>query len=400
MRALILDREEQASQLSTMLERVGFEVAEVHKIADALSTLSDLDRADALIGSSSLSVDVAVCSLGRDDSEACWPLLAALRSQRRDGAASHVAFPIVLSHTAASDVRLRLQLFAAGARMVTSDLAAVEVAARRIADTVSSQGTHACPVCRRGGFTAAALSVHVAMTHGSEPNMAVRACPVCSAPLSREPLVVHLNHKHGPAELREPAPPAFAAFAWVVCRREADGKFLLVNEPAGLCRSSTPGYWLPAGRLDSSEGLEEAAVRECLEEAGVHVVVTGVLQFNFRQGGVPRIVLMARPADAAATEPKSVPVFESVGALWVAASELDALGEDDYRSPDPAYFFPRVASGELRAQTLETEAWRNFDAPVRRLTAAEGGARAGDDAELRTAWEALARTYPTAILRE
>ena len=158
MRALILDREEQASQLSTMLERVGFEVAEVHKTDDALSTLSDLDRADALIGSSSLSVDIAVCSLGRDDSEACWPLLAALRSQRRDGAASHVAFPIVLSHTAASDDRLRLQLFAAGARMVTSDLAAVEVAARRIAGAVGCpKGTRPLVVSGASGEGVRAL---------------------------------------------------------------------------------------------------------------------------------------------------------------------------------------------------------------------------------------------------
>jgi hypothetical protein len=43
--------------------------------------------------------------------------------------------------------------------------------------------------------------------------------------------------------MREPPAPAWAAFAWVVCQRESDGKFLLVNEPAGICGSARPAYW-------------------------------------------------------------------------------------------------------------------------------------------------------------
>ena len=73
--------------------------------------------------------------------------------------------------------------------------------------------------------------------------------------------------------LREAARPSFAAFAWVVCRRAADGKFAMVNEPAGICRGGRPAYWLPAGRVDAGESLAEAAAREALEEAGVAVEV-------------------------------------------------------------------------------------------------------------------------------
>jgi len=59
-------------------------------------------------------------------------------------------------------------------------------------------------------------------------------------------------------------------FAWVCVRNPCNGKFLIVNEPAGLSRGA-PRYWLPAGRLDKGEGFVEAAMREVEEEAGLQV---------------------------------------------------------------------------------------------------------------------------------
>ena len=399
-RAMVLDRAEPAAAIASMLQSVGFEVTQTGTAAAALAALHETrarrEPAHDTPPSERL-YQLVVCSLGVTEAQSCWPVLAALHALRHDGAASHVAFVIVLSRTAAADVRLRLRLFGSGAKMVSASLPAVEAAARQIADGHSSGGSYTCPACMVAGFSAEALSVHVALAHSAEPNVRVEACPVCGGAPSR-PLSVHLNHFHGPPRLREPPPPPFAAFAWVVCRR-ADGRFLLVNEPAGLCAPGVPGYWLPAGRLDRGETFVEAAVRECLEEAGVRVTVTGVLRFSFGNGGVPRVVLMAAPADESEVEPKSVPDFESVGALWVAAEELSALTPDDYRSPDPAELFPRVASGALPAQTLHTEAWVAFEALLRRLTSRE--LRRGDDsgAEVQVAWEALADAYPTACPR-
>ena len=291
MRALVLGRDPgQAASVSATLERLGYETA----------VATDTQAATALILSTDAFFDVAVCSLGRNEAES-WPVMAALLSDRYEGAASHVAFPIVLSRTAASDVRLRLRCFAAGAKMVTASLGAVEDAATLHAECIGSQGHFVCPACLRNGLSSEALSVHVSMHHASEPN--IRAdCPICMHPTS-EPLPVHLNHEHGPAHLREPPPPDFAAFVWVVCRR-ADGRFLLVNEPAGICSTGQPAYWLPAGRLDCGECLEEAGARECMEEAGVRVVITGVLRFSFGRGGVPRIVLKGAPEDEQDVEPK------------------------------------------------------------------------------------------------
>jgi len=69
------------------------------------------------------------------------------------------------------------------------------------------------------------------------------------------------------AESKKGAPSY--CFALVVCRRPSDGKFLLVQE---VCHW---GWWLPGGRVEAGEKFTEAAVRETLEEAGVHVKLTG-----------------------------------------------------------------------------------------------------------------------------
>ena len=89
---------------------------------------------------------------------------------------------------------------------------------------------------------------------------------------------MHIHNNHGPVEHREPRRPKFPAFAWVVIQSKTTGKFLMVNEPAGLARGA-PRYWLPAGRVDKGEGIIEAGKREALEEAGIDVEITGVLRF-------------------------------------------------------------------------------------------------------------------------
>ena len=347
---LILDRGERAARVARSAPK-GWRAEVTDSTAHALGIVA-------------AGVPVAaVMSLGTSDANTCWPLLAELGRRRR-------CFSIVLSRTAVVDVRLRLECFAAGARMVTGSEDAVREALLQVMTQITSGGRFSCPHCGMPGLTAEALSTHVSLWHAAERNV-VAPCPVCGSG-DRTPLPVHLNHAHGPVELREPAFPRFAAFAWVVCRAPT-GQFLLVNEPAGLCASGTPGYWLPAGRLDAGESFVAAAERECREEAGIAVIVTGVLRLTVTRG-TPRMVLLAQPRDEASLELKSVPDFESVGACWVDVQSLAALRDTDYRSPDPASLFPRVASGELVPRSVNTEAFQAVEALVERVTAGHAGA--------------------------
>lgn len=331
-----------------------------------------------------------VCALGVNEETNCWPVLQELCERGR-----RQVFSIVLSHTAATHVRRRLECFQAGARMVTQSEPAVGQALGRVAAALRSAGPYACPACGLGGLSEDALREHLPLYHGAEPNPP-GPCPICGDPCARSNyLPVHLWNEHGPEDMREPPQAPYPAFAWCVCRRESDGKFLLVNEPAGICSSGKPGYWLPAGRVDRGESLQEAAQRECLEEAGVATRVVGVLRFivdNSRCPEVMRVVFLTTPTEGADAEPKSIPDFESVGALWVAADDLRLLQKEDYRSTDPARLYPRVASGELRPQPTDTSEFQALEALVRRLTLGDPGA----EAELPGVWRALQAAYPAA----
>ncbi len=54
---------------------------------------------------------------------------------------------------------------------------------------------------------------------------------------------------------------------------EHNDGFLVGQRPPG---KPLAGYWeFPGGRVEGDESPEEAAVRECLEETGLHVVVVG-----------------------------------------------------------------------------------------------------------------------------
>jgi 8-oxo-dGTP diphosphatase len=66
----------------------------------------------------------------------------------------------------------------------------------------------------------------------------------------------------------DPAPTTIA-----IAVVEHDGCFLVGRRPAA---KPLAGYWeFPGGRVEQGETLEQAAVRECLEETGVSVEVTG-----------------------------------------------------------------------------------------------------------------------------
>lgn len=117
---------------------------------------------------------------------------------------------------------------------------------------------------------------------------------------------------------REPVPTW--TFAVVVVR--LGPRFLLVHE-----RKHGGGWYLPAGRVEPGETIEQAAVRETLEEAGIPVVLDGILRIEHspRVDGHARmrVIFHAHPADD--TPPKAEPDEESLGAGWFLPAQMDAL---------------------------------------------------------------------------
>jgi 8-oxo-dGTP diphosphatase len=87
---------------------------------------------------------------------------------------------------------------------------------------------------------------------------------------------------------------------------EHEGRFLIGQRPVGI---PLAGLWeFPGGKIESGETPEEAAVRECWEEAGIRVET----QFrylehahDYNHGRVLLIFIACRPCDRTAVEPRS-----------------------------------------------------------------------------------------------
>jgi len=273
----------------------------------------------------------------------------------------------VLGESLWHDPKSRLVLYDQGVRMLTQNLVNVSYALDMISSQLGSKGSYKCPSCGLNGLTEAALHRHYTLYHSTEPNITAE-CPIChkTAKAERGGPDVHIHNHHGPPEEREPPKPAFAAFSWVVVRRPSDGRFLLVNEPAGIA-GGRPNYWLPAGRVDAGESFVEAAERECIEEAGLEVEVKGLLKLMWH--GCPRALLYAEPTGGGSL--KSIPDFESCGACWVNLEELSWLDQGkDYRGlAEPAKYFPKVASGEIIAESLDSSKFEALEAALKLATA-------------------------------
>jgi 8-oxo-dGTP pyrophosphatase MutT (NUDIX family) len=65
--------------------------------------------------------------------------------------------------------------------------------------------------------------------------------------------------------------PQTCFFSLVICRHP-DGRFLAVEE------INNRGWWVPGGAVDKDETLQEAAIRETKEEAGIDVILKGILR--------------------------------------------------------------------------------------------------------------------------
>jgi phosphatase NudJ len=133
---------------------------------------------------------------------------------------------------------------------------------------------------------------------------------------------------------RDPIPTW--CFSLAVVRR--GDRFLVVHE-----RKHGQGWYLPAGRVELGESFGDAAIRETLEEAGIAIVLDGVVRIEhsaFADGARMRVVFAAHPADD--RPPKSEPDDESLGAAWVTLAELDQLR---LRGDEVREVFAHVAAG-------------------------------------------------------
>lgn len=132
---------------------------------------------------------------------------------------------------------------------------------------------------------------------------------------------------------REPIPTSF--FALVVVRR--DREFLVVQE-----RKFDQTFYVPGGRVDAGETFAEAAIRETKEEAGIDVVLEGVLRIEHTPSpSRVRAIFLARPSNADAPL-KSTADEHSLGARWVTRTELEALA---LRGEEVRAMFEYVALG-------------------------------------------------------
>jgi len=159
-----------------------------------------------------------------------------------------------------------------------------------------------------------------------------RFCPLCAAALERAPV---------PPDQREQAVCPSCGFVFYLNPKvvagtipERDGHLLLTR------RSIHPGYGLwtfPGGFVDFGESVSDAAVRETLEETGLSVDLTGLLNVYSYPGSPVIVVYTARVVGGRLTtceendalewvEPEAVPwdalAFQSTREAlreWVAA---------------------------------------------------------------------------------
>eukprot|EP00929_Paragymnodinium_shiwhaense_P103705 TRINITY_DN67394_c0_g1_i1.p1 TRINITY_DN67394_c0_g1~~TRINITY_DN67394_c0_g1_i1.p1 ORF type:complete len:404 (+),score=54.10 TRINITY_DN67394_c0_g1_i1:56-1267(+) len=370
---LILAQPERAEQVQLVCEKLELKAEVLQSTAQALHCVAQLQH----------ELVCVVAALGISEEDSCWPLLEVLSDCK------HV-FKIVFSDTAANDAKRRMDCFAAGANMVTCQLPDVKVALNNVARSLQDYGSCSCPTCGLPSLSENALHLHMAFYHAVHMTPMYGRCPICKKDVNDMP--VHIHNSHGPPEEREPQFAPYAAFAWCVCRR-ADGKFLLVNEPAGISRGR-PGYWLPAGRVDVGETLVEAAVREAMEEAGIMVRVTGLLKIQIDDLETFRVVFLCEPVNEKRSQPKNVPDWESVGAVWVDVGQLNELSREDYRNPDPADLYPKVASGELQPHSLDTPSFQRLEQAVKKLTKGNIGYLN----EVPKIIEALKKDYPPTVI--
>ncbi|KAH8049895.1 ubiquitin-protein transferase [Aureococcus anophagefferens] len=320
-----------------------------------------------------------------DQGEMSWPLLRVIQRPHAPFEASlKRIFVIVYSRPVAASPRYTLDALGAGARMVTGVAGdATRALERRVLFAhyslfhVAERGADAkCPLCakvtrRTKGFES--FATHLEEYHTPEGtdqdgdafiSSHELKCMVLSNPKVHRGLAPPTV-----ADFAAAAPEkTFDAYALLVVRRPADGKFLLAR----------PG-----------ETMVEAAVASCLRDTNVKVSPRGLLR------------ILMEPSEKKTPKPiKTVPSFHSVGAIWVGLEDLLDIHGNEYRSEDPKVFFPQIASG-----ALQPEAFGSTWAALEALCVELGGTHPDElqrkrDATLPEQWVNVERRYPNIAFKE
>ncbi|ORX59170.1 hypothetical protein BCR36DRAFT_408692 [Piromyces finnis] len=271
-------------------------------------------------------------------------------------------FKIIFSTIGSRNPVIRDEWLRLGANMVTESCNDVTKALQLIYEFIHTTGgggllqnifkndTFKCPYCNTPKLSLYAFWYHVPLFHSHNiryDNTAI-VCPICRSEDTKKSFFEHLQYTHFPNpevketmtnKLQRRQSATIKLFALVVCRREQDGKFLMVDEVGGW------GWWLPGGRVDPGETLHEAITRKTIEETGICINLQGVLKVEFfpneRGSAKFRVIFFAIP-QRPDQKPKTIPDYESNGACWVSLHQLHHI---KLRSSEPAIWFPYVARG-------------------------------------------------------
>jgi 8-oxo-dGTP pyrophosphatase MutT (NUDIX family) len=125
-------------------------------------------------------------------------------------------------------------------------------------------------------------------------------------------------------------------------RHPESGKWIIVDE------SRNRGFWLPGGFSEAGDSIFQTALKETKEEAGLDVVLRGVLRVEVSLGkysGRSRVIFYAEPADSSQV-PKSEADVESNGAFWASYEEICAFqSAGKLRGTEPLYWADYVERG-------------------------------------------------------
>ena len=133
--------------------------------------------------------------------------------------------------------------------------------------------------------------------------------------------------------MREPIP----TWTFVLAVIQDGARVLLVEE-----RDHGGGWYFPGGRVEPGERLEEAALRETLEETGISAKLDSIhrIQYTPIGEGPSRLRVIFLGHAAAGSVPKSSPDEHSLSARWFSPAEVHAL---PLRNPEVLSILSEIA---------------------------------------------------------